>query len=830
MAESLYRFGAFHLDMATRVLWHGTTPVALPPKALDCIGYLVEQRQRAVGRDELIAAVWGKADLSDNALAQAILQARRALRDGTTGEAIRTVPRFGYHWSLPVSVESAAMPAADTAPPPAAASPADAIPTLPVTAAPPAGPRRRAGLRLGLAAAAAVLLAILGWTLGRVAPPPPAPPPAVAGPASDVLVLPARVQAGSEHGWMRLGVMDLVAGRLRAAGQAVVPSDNVVALAQRLDGDPAEPAALAELLRLTGAARAVSVAAETGANGWVVALVTADGRQPPVSAVGQAPDVLDAARQAADQFARASGFQPPPTAADDAEKAFAALIQQVEAELLAGRLDAARQRLATASADQRQRPEVRHQMAQIDFLQGRLDAAQAAWDTLLGDVPATDTPVLRAKIHNGLSNLAYVRGDNLAVIAQAQAAVRALDGANAPFELGRALIGLASGHGGLRRYDEALADYAQARVAFTAAGDRLALARVDAYQGLLDISRGRPADALPVLAGAAERLQAFHALIEELHTRVGLVYAHLALLQPAQALAQNARLAELGERVGDPRRRHYADLARARGLAATGHLAEAQAIVDALEATAAAEPALLLEQTRSWLPLVAGQLALVRDDAADAVIQARGALAVTDEDDPIERAAAFLLNWRALRQAGLDAEAAQVAQAAATWGRQRDHAAARIRLALIEADGAVAAGDDATAEAAFERALATADAYRVPADLLLAANAYARHLIARGDHARASIVAGRVAAWAPTDFDAALLQVALYRAIGQPGAWLAALESTRTLAGERRIPPALLAPPPATDTPVPEPPAVARGDGLQMEAAAARRHLATAGR
>ena len=101
MAESLYRGGAFHLDMATRVLWHGTTPVALPPKALDCIGYLVEQRQRAVGRDELIAAVWGKADLSDNALAQAILQARRALRDGTAGEAIRTVPRFGYHWSLP---------------------------------------------------------------------------------------------------------------------------------------------------------------------------------------------------------------------------------------------------------------------------------------------------------------------------------------------------------------------------------------------------------------------------------------------------------------------------------------------------------------------------------------------------------------------------------------------------------------------------------------------------------------------------------------------------------------------------------------------------------
>lgn len=790
MAAPIHRFADLRLDPATRTLWRGDVPVPVPPKALDCIGYLIEHRERAVGRDELIAAVWGKVDISDNALGQAILQARRAL--GAHGEAIRTVPRYGYHWQLPLLPEPADAPAEPEPMPPVAAP-----------AAPPAAAARRTpgpGARHWRWAIAAALLAVCAWVaLDRlhVGSPDSAPArPAVA--ARDVLVLPARVDADPEHGWMRLGVMDLVAGRLRASGQTVVPSDNVVALAQRRDGGT-DADFIADLLRVTGATRAVTVTAEAGAEGWVVSLASAEGV--PAAAVGQAPDVLDAARQAADQFARVTGFTPAPSAVGDAEKAFTTLIQQVDAELLAGRLDAARQRLDAAAPDQQGRAELAHQRAQIDFLQGRLGAAEAAWTDLLTRVSAADAPVLRARIHNGLANLAYVREDLPAVIAQAEAAVRALDGQHAPYELGRALIGLASGHGAQRRYDEALADYAQARVAFAAAGDRLALARVDAYQGLLDFARGRPGDALPVLADAADRLQAFGALIEELHTRVGLVYAQLALLQPAQALAQNARLLELGERVGDPRRRHYADLARARSLAATGSLAEAQAIVDALGATAAADPAGLLAQTRTWLPLVAGQLALMRDDPADAIAEAAGAIAVTDADDAHDRSTAYWLGWRALQRAGRSGEAADLAREAAAWNGAHDHGGARIRLALIEAGAADARGDGTAAQAAYDRALDEADAWRVPADLLQVARAYTDHLIARGDLARASVVAGRIAAWAGSDFEAALLQVALYRAVGQTGAWRAALAASRTLAGERAIPPDLLVPPPSRAAP-----------------------------
>ena len=69
----------------------------MQPKAFDCLTYLIANRDRAVGRDELIAAVWGKVEISDNILGQVVAHARRAVNDnGEEQRVIRTVPRFGY--------------------------------------------------------------------------------------------------------------------------------------------------------------------------------------------------------------------------------------------------------------------------------------------------------------------------------------------------------------------------------------------------------------------------------------------------------------------------------------------------------------------------------------------------------------------------------------------------------------------------------------------------------------------------------------------------------------------------------------------------------------
>src|SRR5262245_58818913 len=94
-----YRFGEFELDPASRELLRGGERVALPPKSFDCLVHLIAHRDRAVGRDELIAAVWGRVEVSDTVVAQTLLRARKALDDtGERQSIIRTVPRFGYHW------------------------------------------------------------------------------------------------------------------------------------------------------------------------------------------------------------------------------------------------------------------------------------------------------------------------------------------------------------------------------------------------------------------------------------------------------------------------------------------------------------------------------------------------------------------------------------------------------------------------------------------------------------------------------------------------------------------------------------------------------------
>src|SRR5215470_20391038 len=101
MAGTSYRFGRFRVSAATRELTDGVRAIELPARAFDCLVYLIEHRDRAVGRDELIAAVWGRADVSEALLNHTILKIRRALGGGGS-EWIRTVPRFGYRWAGPV--------------------------------------------------------------------------------------------------------------------------------------------------------------------------------------------------------------------------------------------------------------------------------------------------------------------------------------------------------------------------------------------------------------------------------------------------------------------------------------------------------------------------------------------------------------------------------------------------------------------------------------------------------------------------------------------------------------------------------------------------------
>jgi DNA-binding winged helix-turn-helix (wHTH) protein len=94
-----YRFGPFLLSPAGRVLLAEGRPVSLIPRYFDLLVLLVEQRDRAVGRQEIFDRVWADVVVSDGALSQAVRTVRRALGDtAQTPQYIRTVSRHGYQF------------------------------------------------------------------------------------------------------------------------------------------------------------------------------------------------------------------------------------------------------------------------------------------------------------------------------------------------------------------------------------------------------------------------------------------------------------------------------------------------------------------------------------------------------------------------------------------------------------------------------------------------------------------------------------------------------------------------------------------------------------
>ncbi len=125
-----YRFGPFLADRAAYQLRLSDRPVDLTPKLLDLLFHFLERPATLVTKEELLEAVWPAANVTDNALAQAVSELRDALGDSPAAPAyIRTIARRGYRFVA--AVETVAPPAAPT---PAAVAPpsVDAAPTIAV--------------------------------------------------------------------------------------------------------------------------------------------------------------------------------------------------------------------------------------------------------------------------------------------------------------------------------------------------------------------------------------------------------------------------------------------------------------------------------------------------------------------------------------------------------------------------------------------------------------------------------------------------------------------------------------------------------------------------
>jgi TolB-like protein/tetratricopeptide (TPR) repeat protein len=87
------------LDIERRELRRGGELLRLEPQVFDLLAYLVQHRDRVVGKDDLLEAVWGGRSVSDSALTTRINAARRVLGDnGERQRLIRTLPRKGIRF------------------------------------------------------------------------------------------------------------------------------------------------------------------------------------------------------------------------------------------------------------------------------------------------------------------------------------------------------------------------------------------------------------------------------------------------------------------------------------------------------------------------------------------------------------------------------------------------------------------------------------------------------------------------------------------------------------------------------------------------------------
>lgn len=97
------RFNGFVLDEARFELRHDGAVVAVQPKVLELILYLVRHRDRVVGKDELFETVWDGTVVTEASLSQALSLARRALDDSArTQHTIVTVRRKGLRFVAPI--------------------------------------------------------------------------------------------------------------------------------------------------------------------------------------------------------------------------------------------------------------------------------------------------------------------------------------------------------------------------------------------------------------------------------------------------------------------------------------------------------------------------------------------------------------------------------------------------------------------------------------------------------------------------------------------------------------------------------------------------------
>jgi DNA-binding winged helix-turn-helix (wHTH) protein/pimeloyl-ACP methyl ester carboxylesterase len=95
----LFSFNDFALDCERRELRARGAAVQVEPQVFDLLVYLIENRDRVVSKDDLIASVWSGRIVSDSTVDSRINAVRKALGDsGGRQQFVRTIARKGFRF------------------------------------------------------------------------------------------------------------------------------------------------------------------------------------------------------------------------------------------------------------------------------------------------------------------------------------------------------------------------------------------------------------------------------------------------------------------------------------------------------------------------------------------------------------------------------------------------------------------------------------------------------------------------------------------------------------------------------------------------------------
>lgn len=138
ISSKIYEFSGFRLEQAQQRLLYRGEPVALKPKILDLLLFLIKSRGQLIAKDDLMREVWPDTIVEENNITVSMSILRKTLgEDRHKPQFIQTVPRRGYRFVADVVELSTDQLAAGNTQPAAALAqseeaPIDSLAVLPM--------------------------------------------------------------------------------------------------------------------------------------------------------------------------------------------------------------------------------------------------------------------------------------------------------------------------------------------------------------------------------------------------------------------------------------------------------------------------------------------------------------------------------------------------------------------------------------------------------------------------------------------------------------------------------------------------------------------------